>query len=157
MANDELTAKQRLFISEYLKLGNITQAAANAGFRAAHVAGSRLLKNARIKNALEAARLDLRAQFVKEALEAFRVILYLMNNSKLDVIKFQCARDLLDRAGYRPIERREINGTQTILSHTINYSDREAVAKRLEELRERQHDEEKCGSCPSGEEKKALH
>lgn len=137
MANNDPTARQRLFISEFLKTGNASQSAAKAGYGQPHVAGSRLLRNVRVKDAIEAARLDLRKQFVQEAINAFRVLLDLMNNSPVDIVRFQAARDLLDRAGYKPIDRREVTGIQTFISSGVDYADPEAVARRLEELKER--------------------
>lgn len=61
----ELTAKQRLFVAEYLKDLNATQAAIRAGYsdKSAHVNGPRLLDNAEVKAAIDAAT-DKRAQAV---------------------------------------------------------------------------------------------
>ncbi len=140
VANNDLTARQRLFIGEFLKTGNATQAATKAGYGQPHVAGSRLLGNVRVKAAVEAARLDLRKQFVQEAIDAFRVMLDLMKNSSVDIVRFQAARDLLDRAGYRPVDRREVTGIQAFVSSDIDYANPEAVSRRLEELRERRND-----------------
>lgn len=49
---NELSTKQQRFADEYLKSLNITQSAINAGYSktSAHVAGSRLLKNDKVKN-----------------------------------------------------------------------------------------------------------
>ncbi len=49
--------KRRRFIAEYLKDGNATKAAIRAGYspRSAHVTGSRLLKNAKVREAVDKA------------------------------------------------------------------------------------------------------
>lgn len=54
---NELTAKQRAFVSEYLVDLNATQAAIRAGYsdRSAHVEGARLLKNAKVEAAISVA------------------------------------------------------------------------------------------------------
>lgn len=53
----ELTPKQRLFVAEYLKDLNATQAAIRAGYseKTAHVQGPRLLDNVAVKAAIEEA------------------------------------------------------------------------------------------------------
>ena len=50
----KLTPRQANFISEYLKTGNATRAAIDAGYpeSSAHVTGARLLKNAKVKAAV---------------------------------------------------------------------------------------------------------
>lgn len=55
---DELTPKQRVFVQEYLKDLNATQAAIRAGYseRTAEQQGSRLLSNAKVASAVTAAQ-----------------------------------------------------------------------------------------------------
>lgn len=62
----ELTPKQRLFVAEYLKDLNATQAAIRAGYseKTAHVQGPRLLDNVEVKSALNNA-MDKRAEAVE--------------------------------------------------------------------------------------------
>lgn len=52
--SDDLTPKQRAFCEEYLKDHNATQAALRAGYsdKSAHVHGTRLLKNDRVRSYL---------------------------------------------------------------------------------------------------------
>lgn len=54
----ELTPKQRIFVAEYLKDLNATQAAIRAGYseKSAHVNGPRMLDNAVVKAAIENAQ-----------------------------------------------------------------------------------------------------
>lgn len=53
--SNKLTAKQRKFVDEYIKLGNVTQAAINAGYskKTAAVVGSENLKKPNIQKAIE--------------------------------------------------------------------------------------------------------
>lgn len=66
MASDALTPKQRLFVQEYLKDLNATQAAVRAGysFETAGSQGGRLLKNVEIEEAINAA-IDGRAERIQ--------------------------------------------------------------------------------------------
>ncbi|HCZ8093187.1 TPA: terminase small subunit, partial [Staphylococcus aureus] len=47
----ELTAKQARFVNEYIRTLNVTQSAVKAGYssNSAHVTGSRLLRNEKVK------------------------------------------------------------------------------------------------------------
>ena len=55
---DKLTPKQELFVSEYLKTGNATEAAKRAGYseRTAGASAAQLLKNINVSRAIEAHR-----------------------------------------------------------------------------------------------------
>ena len=48
---DKITPKQECFANEYIKTLNVTQSAINAGYssNSAHVTGSRLLRNEKVK------------------------------------------------------------------------------------------------------------
>ena len=50
---------------------------------------------------------ELRSSFMNAAPKALSILMDLAENSASDSVKFQAAKDLLDRAGYRPIDRRE--------------------------------------------------
>ena len=81
MGEDKLTPKQALFVSEYLKTGNATEAVKKAGYacksdKAAGVQGARLLGNASVLRAIEkrnekrSARLELEEDFeLRRAIE----------------------------------------------------------------------------------------
>jgi phage terminase small subunit len=58
VAKDTLTPKQERFVQEYLKDLNATGAAKRAGYgeKGAHVAGSRLLKDRKVRAAVDAAQ-----------------------------------------------------------------------------------------------------
>lgn len=108
----DLSPKQLIFVQEYLKHNNITQAAKAAGYseKSAHVQGSRMLKNDKVKQYLnkneQNLNKDLREMFVADAVKAYNVMIDIMNDPlSPPKDRLVAARDLLDRAGYKPVER----------------------------------------------------
>lgn len=113
----DLQAKQIKFIEEYILTGNATQSAIKAGYseRSAAAQASRLLKNDKIQAALKERRSqieqELREQFIGDALTARKVMVKILNDPEAShKDKLTAAKDLLDRAGFKPTERQEITG-----------------------------------------------
>jgi phage terminase small subunit len=111
MAN-ELSPRMMIFATEYLKSNNATQAAITAGYseKTAYSQGSRLLKSVEIQRYLNKTEQnlnnDLRTMFVNDAVEAYNVLKSIMNDpSAPPKDRLSASRDLLDRAGYKPVER----------------------------------------------------
>lgn len=110
-ADDQLSPKQLIFVQEYLKSNNITHAAKAAGYAegSAHVQGSRMLKNDKIQRYLskkeQNLNRDLRELFVEEAAMAFKTMVDLAKNSPQDNVRYSAAKDILDRAGYKPVDK----------------------------------------------------
>lgn len=107
-----LTPRQLIFVQEYIKSRNGTQAAIKAGYspKSAEVQASRLLKKDKIRKHLEKVQdqinRDLREIFVEDAVKAYEVLLNIMNDPEAPhKVRLTAARDLLDRAGYKPVER----------------------------------------------------
>lgn len=69
-----LTEKQILFCLYYLKLRNVTMAAIKAGYSkmTAHVAGSRLLKNVKVREYLDKLREEMRTEIFLEAADVIQ-------------------------------------------------------------------------------------
>lgn len=116
MANKEATNQQKLFIDEYLKLRkkNQKQAAINAGYspRSAESQASQLLKNPKVTDYLKERESvmeeELRQEFRFDALEAREVMHKIMNDPiAKDSDRLSAAKDFLDRAGFKPIEKQE--------------------------------------------------
>src|SRR5690606_1111780 len=114
MSYNQLNDMQKKFVDAYMSSNNATQAAKIAGYseRSAHVQGPRLLSNDRVRKAIEEKRAeleaDLRKLFAKDAIQARKVLVDILNDKKAThAVKLQAARDLLDRAGYRPTEKVE--------------------------------------------------
>lgn len=107
----DLSPKLMIFVSEYIKHGNATHAAIAAGYseKTAYSAGPRLLKNVDVQQYLNKTEQnlnrDLRTLFVEEALQAFETMRDLMKNSGQDNVRYSAAKDILDRAGYKPVDK----------------------------------------------------
>jgi hypothetical protein len=73
---DALTLKQEKFVLEYARTPNATIAVIKAGYskNGAAVQGERLLRNAKVQNALESKRQKLAAQAERTALDVFNDI-----------------------------------------------------------------------------------
>ncbi|WP_138752772.1 terminase small subunit [Paenibacillus sinopodophylli] len=122
----DLSPKQMIFVTEYLKSSNMTQAAIAAGYseKTAYSQGSRLLKNVGIQQYLNKTEQnlnrDLRELFTADAVEAYGVLKEIMNDPGVPPKdRLVAARDLLDRAGYKPTDKivADVNteGTLTVV------------------------------------------
>jgi hypothetical protein len=113
----ELTFKQRRFVLEYMKDSCATKAAKRAGYseRRASEIGYQLLQKTTVINAIESHKeemeLQLRNIFLKDALKA-REVLYevMISPNATDRDRINAAKDFLDRAGFKAIEKRELSG-----------------------------------------------
>jgi phage terminase small subunit len=109
----DLRPQIMIFVTEYLKNGNnATQAAISAGYseKTAYSQGSRLLKSVEVQQYLNKTEQnlnrDLRQIFAEDAVEAYKVLKEIMlNDAALDKDRITAARDILDRGGYKPVER----------------------------------------------------
>jgi hypothetical protein len=109
----DLRPQQMIFVSEYIKNGNnATQAAIAAGYseKTAYSSGSRLLKSVEVQQYLNKTEQnlnrDLRTIFTEDAVEAYAVLKTIMlNPASMDKDRITAARDILDRGGYKPIDK----------------------------------------------------
>lgn len=112
-----LTRKQQAFVLEYVKDHNATRAAKRAGFseRRASEIGYQLLQKTTVLEAIKSLQDEihqqLREQFISDALKA-REVLYevMVNPDSTERDRISAAKDLLDRAGFKPIDRKELSG-----------------------------------------------
>lgn len=115
----DLRPQMMLFVTEYLSNGNnATQAAIAAGYseKTASSQGSRLLKSVEVQQYLNKTEQnlnkDLRMMFAEDAVKAYNVMLEIMQSpNAMDKDRLVAARDLLDRAGYKPIEKLQADVT----------------------------------------------
>ena len=101
----QLTEQRKQFVEAYCRLGNGTMAAREAGYK-----DSKSLVNqaSKLKRELAAEiSEELRSSFMNAAPKALSILMDLAEHSASDSVKFQAAKDLLDRAGFRPVDRRE--------------------------------------------------
>lgn len=120
---NEANEQQKQFVNEYLKLRkkNQTQAAINAGYspKTASSQSSQLLNNPKVLEYLKSRESQiekgLREEFLFDALEAREVMFGILNSEyATDKDKITVAKDFLDRAGFRPVEKSEVSATMEI-------------------------------------------
>ena len=100
-----LTEQRKNFVEAYCRLGNGTLAAKEAGYKDSP---SLVNQASKLKRKLsEEIAEELTSNFVNAAPKALSTLLDLLKNSASDSVKLTASRDLLDRAGFRPIDRRE--------------------------------------------------
>lgn len=110
--------RYRKFVLEYFACGgNQTQAAINAGYspRSAYMQGSRLMKNDKVKKLMEEYKADiygnLRTRMAAGAVKAYDAILSIATNPQADDRdRLAAAKDIMDRAGYKPVDKTEVSG-----------------------------------------------
>ncbi len=138
----ELTAKQKIFCIEYVKCHNATEAARIVGFKEPNKQGPRLLVHVGIQDEIKRLEgnleIDLRAQFSKEAEKSFKDLLHMRDNLLNDTVELvkvlsdgtivrynatdttvvrlrrEINESILDRAGYKPVERKQIEATVSL-------------------------------------------
>ena len=100
-----MTEQRKLFVEAYCRLGNGTLAAKEAGYKDSP---SLVNQASKLKRELSSEIAEeLTANFMSAAPKALSILMDLAENSASDSVKFQVSKDLLDRAGFRPIDRRE--------------------------------------------------
>lgn len=116
MAKKEATEQQKRFIDEFIRMreNNQTQAAINAGYspKSAASQSSQLLKNPKVVEYLNEKKSEmeqmLRQEFMYDALEARKVMYEIMNDFEApENVRLSAAKDFLDRAGFKPVEKQE--------------------------------------------------
>lgn len=75
----ELTAKQARFVNEYIRTLNVTQSAVKAGYssNSAHVTGSRLLRNDKVKDYIQSKK----DEIIDDTILTAKETLYLLTKS----------------------------------------------------------------------------
>lgn len=76
---DELTAKQRKFVAEYVKTGNATQSYINAGYKvksekSANAAASQILRNIKVKKAINEKMAEIESHKIMDAVEYLQTL-----------------------------------------------------------------------------------
>ena len=105
MKHGHLTEQRKHFMEAYCWLGNGILAAKDAGYKDSP---SLVNQASKLKRELSSEIAEeLTANFLSAAPKALSILMDLAKNSASDSVKFQAAKDLLDRAGFRPIDRRE--------------------------------------------------
>ena len=105
MKHGHLTEQRKQYVEAYCRLGNGTLAAKEAGYKDSP---SLVNQASKLKRELSSEIAEeLTANFMSAAPKALSILMDLAENSASDSVKFQASKDLLDRAGFRPVDRRE--------------------------------------------------
>lgn len=132
---EELTERQYKFVQFYLDLNNGTAAAIKAGYAesGAHVEASRMLRNPKIAAALKAIKEERREAVMNRlanmAAEAVTELYEIAMNSESDKVRVAALKDILDRSGYKPVEKRE---TQIGMDAEIRFGFKDPTANTEE-------------------------
>ena len=102
MANTNLTNQRQIFVEEYVRSGDHLEAAKKAGYKDTHT-----LRNQACKLRRECAD-ELHRNFAEIAPRALNILSDLAENAESESVRLGATRDLLDRAGFRPVDRHEI-------------------------------------------------
>jgi len=127
----KLTDKQELFAKSYVVSGGKKQQSARAAGYAhdsAHVEANRLLHLPHIQQRIVELQKE---QFIDAAPAAFVAMVELANQTKSALVRFNAAKDIMDRAGFRPPEK----GMDITASLDLNETDmRERIETLMSEL-----------------------
>ena len=101
-----LTNQRQVYIEEYVRSGDHLDAAKKAGYKDTHT-----LRNQACKLRRECAddiSEELHRNFAEIAPRALNILSNLAENAESESVRLGTTRDLLDRAGFRPVDRQEI-------------------------------------------------
>ena len=107
--SDHLTAQRQVFIKEYCALGDHVEAARRAGYSEKTVANQACKLKRELASEI---REELNHNFVGYAPKALQTLKELAESSTSESVRLQASRDLLDRAGLKPLDRHEMIGKQ---------------------------------------------
>lgn len=124
---EKLTKKQRGFVKDYIDTGNGVQSALNHydtdNYNSANQIAIENLQKPTILQAIES-----------HAEKAESMVYHLSQNAKAEVIRLNASKDILDRAGYKPIDR-SVN-TNLNLTKSIDPTD-ETIINSLKAIQEK--------------------
>ena len=106
MANTNLTNQRQVFVEEYVRSGDHLEAAKKAEYKDTHT-----LRNQACKLRRECAddiTEELHRNFAEIAPRALNILSDLAENTESESVRLGATRDLLDRAGFRTVDRHEI-------------------------------------------------
>ena len=101
-----LTNQRQVFVDDYVRSGDHLEAAKKAGYKDTHT-----LRNQACMFRRECADEisdELHRNFAEIAPRALNILSDLAENAESESVRLGANRDLLDRAGFRPVDRHEI-------------------------------------------------
>lgn len=100
---------------------------------------------------LKATAGEIRERLLQASASAFQTLLELLENAETDTVRLRAAQDILDRAGFKPVDKREVSGVSSVVNTSVDYSDPAAVAARIAELKKRLEEAKNdCGLAEDG-------
>ena len=106
MAKTDFTNQRHVFVEEYVRYGDHLEAAKKAGYRDTHTLRNQACKLRR--ECAEEITEELHRNFAEIAPRALNILTDLAENPESESVSLDATRDLLDRAGFRPVDRHEI-------------------------------------------------
>ena len=103
MANTNLTNQRQVFIEQYVLLGDHLETAKKAGYKDTHTIRNQACKIRR--ECADEITDELHRTFVEIAPRALNILSDPTENSESESVRLGATRDLLDRAGFRPVDR----------------------------------------------------
>ena len=100
----ELTKKQKAFADNYIESGNRTDAVFKAKYKVKNNHSARSIGSENLT------KLDIRAYIEKQAPGAMSRIVEISIKAKNEAVKLNANKDIVDRAGFKPVEKHEISG-----------------------------------------------
>ena len=113
----KLTKKQELLVMSVANGKNITEASQEAGYskgESGRVTASKTLKLPHVQQRLFQ---EIQSSIGLSATKSLKQVINLSNTAKSEYVRLEASKDLLDRAGHKPIER---NQTQIVGDFKIN-------------------------------------
>jgi len=120
-----LNEQQQNFISIYTATGNATQAAKMAGYKQPKQKGYDL-KNRFAPEIAEA----IRGEIGDDVVPVIKKVRELALNAESEAVRLNACKDLLDRAGYKPVDRTRVDSVTT----TVHELSTEELEQELEKL-----------------------
>lgn len=93
----KLTAKQRLFVDEYIKSGNATQSAIKAGYsdRYAHTNAGKLLQNTTVKAYISAKMAEIESHKIADAKEVLEFYARVLREEETEEVALAAGNDVV--------------------------------------------------------------
>ena len=112
MTKTNLTIQRQVFVEEYVRSGDHLEAAKKAGYKDTHTIRNQACKLRR--ECADEITEELHRNFTEIAPRALNILSDLAENAESESVRLGATRDLLDRAGFRPVDRHEIAKEKTV-------------------------------------------
>lgn len=120
-----LNPRQILFVQEYMKTNNVTQSSISAGYmpKGAYAQGSRLLKDVRIQNYIEAIRERLDDAKIADIQEVMEYLTSVMRGEKKDQFDLEAALSERTKAASELAKRLDVRSKNINVECAVNIID----------------------------------